>query len=424
MLGSVVLDVAIGMVFVYLLLSLIASAILEIFAALVQTRSANLQRGIRSLFSEDSIQDGITLAESVYKHGLTRGLYQDPHRDYGEATGLIDRLRLKLQTVFGIAPPKEIEGIRNPLLLPAYIPSRTFALALIDILAKNNDNGQGTMQRITGFLNGHHAAFQDNKAVEALLTLIENSENKIEKFQANLENWYNDAMDRVSGWYKKYSQNVLLVIGLALAVGFNVNSIQVARTLWFDRDARQEMVDAATAYLDNNKTAPAPPTALPANANAASPSSAAPAANAANDGASPTPAPAPANAGAAAASSTPVAPAATAANVAASSTPAPAPAPSFDPGVLQQNMTASVNAFKSVTTAALLPVGWSGTREEIREREFGTWLIGFGTVAGWLITAVALSLGAPFWFDTLNKFMVVRSTIKPQEKSLPEASKS
>lgn len=46
----------------------------------------------------------------------------------------------------------------------------------------------------------------------------------------------------------------------------------------------------------------------------------------------------------------------------------------------------------------------------------GTWL-------GWLITAVAISLGAPFWFDMLNKIMVVRSTVKPREKSKEEASK-
>jgi hypothetical protein len=42
---------------------------------------------------------------------------------------------------------------------------------------------------------------------------------------------------------------------------------------------------------------------------------------------------------------------------------------------------------------------------------------------GWLFTALALSLGAPFWFDLLNKFMVVRSTIKPREKSGVERSK-
>jgi hypothetical protein len=42
---------------------------------------------------------------------------------------------------------------------------------------------------------------------------------------------------------------------------------------------------------------------------------------------------------------------------------------------------------------------------------------------GWLITAGALSLGASFWFDMLNKIMVIRNTVKPQEKSQIEGSK-
>jgi hypothetical protein len=41
---------------------------------------------------------------------------------------------------------------------------------------------------------------------------------------------------------------------------------------------------------------------------------------------------------------------------------------------------------------------------------------------GWLVTALAIMLGAPFWFDVLNKFVVVRSTVKPHEKSPEEAS--
>jgi hypothetical protein len=41
---------------------------------------------------------------------------------------------------------------------------------------------------------------------------------------------------------------------------------------------------------------------------------------------------------------------------------------------------------------------------------------------GWLITAFAVTLGAPFWFDLLNRFMVIRSTVKPTQKSPDEAS--
>jgi hypothetical protein len=44
-------------------------------------------------------------------------------------------------------------------------------------------------------------------------------------------------------------------------------------------------------------------------------------------------------------------------------------------------------------------------------------------LAGWLLTIFGISLGAPFWFDVLNKFIVVRATVKPTEKSPNEASK-
>jgi hypothetical protein len=44
------------------------------------------------------------------------------------------------------------------------------------------------------------------------------------------------------------------------------------------------------------------------------------------------------------------------------------------------------------------------------------------SLPGWFISALAISLGAPFWFDILNQLMVVRSTVKPYEKSQPEGS--
>jgi hypothetical protein len=44
-------------------------------------------------------------------------------------------------------------------------------------------------------------------------------------------------------------------------------------------------------------------------------------------------------------------------------------------------------------------------------------------LAGWVMKALAISFGAPFWFDTLNRFMVVRSMVKAQEKCKTETAK-
>jgi hypothetical protein len=64
-----------------------------------------------------------------------------------------------------------------------------------------------------------------------------------------------------------------------------------------------------------------------------------------------------------------------------------------------------------------LPVGWDRDDPRLWPPTLLGWL---PKLLGWLITAAAISLGAPFWFDLLNRFMVVRSTVKPREKSPEE----
>src|SRR5260370_33348322 len=81
MLGCVVLDGAIGMAFVYLLLSLIASVVQEMLSAFMQLRPGNLEKGLRSLFSGDSLSAEKDLGDCIYDHGLVRGLYSDPVMD-------------------------------------------------------------------------------------------------------------------------------------------------------------------------------------------------------------------------------------------------------------------------------------------------------------------------------------------------------
>ena len=49
------------------------------------------------------------------------------------------------------------------------------------------------------FLLWHHSQFRDNMATEAMLTLATDAQGDLKKFQENLENWYNAAMDRASG---------------------------------------------------------------------------------------------------------------------------------------------------------------------------------------------------------------------------------
>ena len=443
MFESAIVDTAIGLIFVFLLMSLIASVAQEMISTFLQLRPANLQHGLRSLFSGDSMW-GQDLVDMIYNHGLVRGLYSDPKVDNRAAanaapakpanfvayvkTGAyvsleqgytfyewiqrgINLVRMGLRLLLGLPHSGGGRDATQTALLPAYIPSRTFALAMIDFLNKDKASGNEAMKGITETLAEHSWIYRDNKAGQALFTLANDAKGDLDAFQKKLEDWYNDAMDRVSGWYKRSTQRVLLYIGIVLAVGFNVDSLAIAHTLWIDRDARKAMVTAADSYVQNHPTlrkvdagsqpTPTPPSTGSADATAQTATSSQTAGDTQQ---------------------------ATTGAAADGTNPGAATTPSSDE--LLKKMQTSVSAFESTMGSSLLPVGWkqpwSFYRNDLRAANL--WptvlrVLNSTRIPGCLITAFAISLGAPFWFDTLNKFMVVRSTIKPEEKSQTEASK-
>lgn len=402
MFDTAIVDTAIGMVFVFLLMSLIASVVQELLSTFMQLRAANLQRGLQSLFSGDSLW-GEDLVDMIYNHGLVRGLYRDPGVDE-KATiklTLIDKLRVMMRRFVGVPQPLRQRSEAEAILLPAYIPSRTFALAIIDFLNAAKKSGPEAMKSITDSLAEHHWRYRNNKAGQALFALANDAEGDLDAFQAELENWYNDAMDRVSGWYKRYTQRVLLYIGIILAVGFNVDSLRVARTLWVDRDVRQAMVNTAGSYVSKNPSAPdisVPPSGAAGNAPRL-------------DNGDPPPAAQQSGA---------------LRGTAANQKSTVSRRQEIDDEVSRLNVT--VGAFNQMASTSLLPIGWQGSANWLRTNLSTNFWPTVGKLferklPGWLLTGMAISLGAPFWFDLLNKFMVVRSTIKPQEKSQTEPSK-
>ena len=64
-------------------------------------------------------------------------------------------------------------------------------------------------------------------------------EDFLAKLQANIETWFNDTMDRLSGWYKRKAQLAAFVIGLGAALLLNVDTIQLAAQLWKEPALRE-----------------------------------------------------------------------------------------------------------------------------------------------------------------------------------------
>ena len=185
MFGSTVLDVAIGLVFVYLLLSLICSAITEGIARVFAMRSGTLKEGIRNLLSGPGDVD---YAQKLYDHPLISGLYRQ---------GWGDRLLHR-------------DG------KPSYIPTRTFALTLFDIIAGTGS----TINQVRSAV----ADIENSQVRNALLPLIDEAEGDLKGARANVENWFDDAMERVSGWYKRKAQIIILVAALVVSAALNADS--------------------------------------------------------------------------------------------------------------------------------------------------------------------------------------------------------
>ena len=77
MFNSDILDVAIGMIFVYLLLSLICSAANELIELWLKNRAADLERGLRELLKD---KDGSGLVNDLYSHQLVNGLFEGDYK--------------------------------------------------------------------------------------------------------------------------------------------------------------------------------------------------------------------------------------------------------------------------------------------------------------------------------------------------------
>lgn len=103
------------------------------------------------------------------------------------------------------------------------------------------------------------ASGEMQETVEALSPLLNDAADDIDKFRENIEIWFNDGMERVSGWYKRHIAVVHTVIALLLAIAMNVDALQITRTLWREPTLRQSLVANATRFAEERETDVADP---------------------------------------------------------------------------------------------------------------------------------------------------------------------
>ncbi len=211
MLDSPIVDVAMGLVFFYVTLSLVCSSIQEIIASLVGLRSRNLKKGIRNLIGNE-------YAEAVYDHPL-------------------------------------IKGLRKPKKLPSYIKPEIFSTALIDMISRDKTDE-----------NAIDAAAEDVRALiakidannptrELLISLVDKANPTVEDLRERLADWFDAGMDRVAGWYKRQVKYCLIGVAAVVTVAVNADSIRMVEQLWQDDALRSAIASAAEQAATNGDLA-------------------------------------------------------------------------------------------------------------------------------------------------------------------------
>ena len=201
MFGSTVLEVIAGLAFCYFSVSLIVSSVNEALASFFQLRARSLLNGVQSMLNDPQCKG---LALQIYNHARVNPL--------GSGTA---QARKELST------------------LPAYIPSQQFAQALLDILRQAQQPGTSLAACIT---NPPLREF-----IESVLREAEGDERKI---LLALAQWFDHAMERVSGAYKRHLQWITLGVALVLAAILNIDSVYLFKTLWLNGSVKPELYSA------------------------------------------------------------------------------------------------------------------------------------------------------------------------------------
>lgn len=289
----VLIQVVIGILFVLLLLSLLATTIMELLSSLFALRGRNLEKALRNLLATTGVDD------RIFHEFKSNSLYRQLTQKWGKSR-----------------------------TLPSYVSDDSFQSILFDVILK----GEG-MDKLEEKIE----EIPDADLKNVLKQLLRDADHNLDEFKFRVKGWYNNVMDRASGWFKRTTQSILVGIGLVIAVVFNADTLAIYERLESDPVALQQVVTLAEDFVTENGTEKLS---------------------------------------------------------------------QVDPEFEQtyQNLKSLVN---NQISAVQSPLGLGWKNINVTTFSFYDWVL---KILGWTVTAFAISLGAPFWFDLLRKIVNLRSS--------------
>ncbi|MEP6606413.1 MAG: hypothetical protein ABJA60_09910, partial [Nitrosospira sp.] len=344
---------------IYLALALACTAIVEALAAGMNVRSKNLDCALKE-FLAGKLRDDQAFLRAFYTHPLV------------------------------LALKKESNGV------PSYIPPQVVGQVVYALVT--GDDSSVSLKDAVARLPG---TVKDNRIKGLLTTLIVQVNEDADKFRKAVEVHFDAAMDRASGWVKRHQQTVAILVAFIFVASANVDTFDLANRLSTDTEFREKQVKLAEQLLAKYQ-----PPHLASGTTAES------------IGAENRPAPP-------AAADVPALPPLVGSANAATATEANAvrDARANAREEAEQKFTTAlheIDGIKRNLQSGGIALGWDTWTWTFEWKPKAFQEIVF-KLAGLLITMFAVALGAPFWFDVLQRFMQVRQTgVSPREKDTKE----
>ena len=244
MVNNVALNVVIGLVFIYLLYSLLATVLSEVIATKLALRARNLKEAIDRMLNDEKekgwwgrLWDSMKLTKKT-DNKITNNFYNHPEIKYLGSSGIFK--------------------------IPSAFKAISFSKTLMNVLLGDGDvtkeRIESRLKEIIKFSESKNIEDDANKVLDAetakyIYSLWQDCYGDILKFKLQLEAWFNRTMEQATEWYKRKIQIVLFILGFSMAWFFNADTFSIISKLSTDKDARDKLVSMANAYVQNNKTA-------------------------------------------------------------------------------------------------------------------------------------------------------------------------
>ncbi len=201
-----ILDLIIGLIFIFFILSIAASSAVESISRWRNMRARNLQKWVLDSFDHEV--GSKTFGQLIQEHSL------------------IQKMTLKDRK-------------------PSYIPPEVFSQVLLDIVHSQDEQQIKTYtpERLKAAIEKTALLPEDLK--RTFLQKMEDTENNVEELKTYISGWFDQSMQRVGGRYKKFAQRIIWIISIALAVGLNVDTFQLAEFLYENPEVRKNLVAAS-----------------------------------------------------------------------------------------------------------------------------------------------------------------------------------